>query len=268
VIEIAIAHGAATALMDEAWWIPTAILPDGTLGMYNSERSKPHSVIVDATGSRYFNEAVSYQEAGQRMYARDRDSGGAVPSWFVMDAQYRARYPLRRPRGSSGPSSSGVVSADTLDELAASCGIDASGLRATVDRFNRFARRGVDEDFRRGEGAYDRYQGDPTHRPNPCLGEIEQPPFSAVALYPGDIGTSGGLLTDEHARVLDGNGAPIPGLYATGNCTASVMGRHYLGAGASIGASCTFAHIAAGHASARSSTESGSASAGVGAGER
>src|SRR5207249_11960744 len=90
---------------------------------------------------------------------------------------------------------------------------------------------------------------DITHTPNACLGPIDKPPFYAVALYPGDVGTSGGLLCDEHSRVLDGHGQPIPGLYATGNCTASVMGRAYLGAGASIGASFVFAYIAAKHAS-------------------
>ena len=138
--------------------------------------------------------------------------------------------------------------ADTLEDLARQCGIDPAGLRQTVTRFNGFAVTGVDPDFHRGEGAHEKYQGDITHTPNACLGAIDKAPFYAVAMYPGDVGTSGGLLCDEFARVLDGRGDPVPGLYATGNCTASVMGRAYLGAGASIGASFVFAYVGAKHA--------------------
>jgi 3-oxosteroid 1-dehydrogenase len=136
----------------------------------------------------------------------------------------------------------------TLDDLAAQCGIDPDGLRATVDRFNAFAAAGVDEDFHRGEGDHERFYGDSTHKPNACLGPIDKAPFYAVALYPGDIGTSGGLLCDESSRVLDTAGRPIDGLYATGNSTASVMGRKYPGAGASIAASAVFGYVAAEHA--------------------
>jgi 3-oxosteroid 1-dehydrogenase len=137
---------------------------------------------------------------------------------------------------------------DSLEDLARQCGIDADELLKTVERFNRFAETGVDEDFHRGEGDHERFYGDITHKPNACLGPVAKPPFYAVALYPGDIGTSGGLLCDEFARVLDTEGEPIGGLYATGNCTASVMGRKYLGAGASIAASAVFGFVAANHA--------------------
>ena len=122
-------------------------------------------------------------------------------------------------------------------------------LRRTVERFNSHAAHGEDPDFHKGERAYDRYYGDPRVRPNPCVAPIDKPPFYAVALYPGDVGTCGGLLTDEHARVMRDDGKPIPGLYATGNCTASVMGRTYPGAGASIGASFVFGWLAANHMS-------------------
>ncbi|NED61087.1 FAD-binding protein, partial [Streptomyces sp. SID10244] len=98
-----------------------------------------------------------------------------------------------------------------------------------------FAESGVDEDFHRGEGDHEKYQGDITHKPNACLGSVAKGPFYAVPMYPGDIGTNGGLLCDENARVLTDDGRPISGLYAAGNCTASVMGRKYLGAGATIG---------------------------------
>ena len=114
--------------------------------------------------------------------------------------------------------------ADTLDELARVCGIDAAGLTATVERFNASARSGIDPDFHRGEGAHEQYQGDVTHAPNASVGPVDKPPYYAVAIFPGDVGTSGGMLCDEFSRVLNADHQPIPGLYATGNCTASVMG--------------------------------------------
>jgi 3-oxosteroid 1-dehydrogenase len=115
-------------------------------------------------------------------------------------------------------------------------------------RFNGFAREGIDHDFGRGKSAYARFLGDPTHLPNPSLGTIERSPFYAVQLWPRDVGTCGGLVTDEFARVLDQSGTVIRGLYATGNATSSVFGPSYPGAGASIGASLTFGFIAAKHA--------------------
>lgn len=257
-IELAVGLGAATDLMDEAWWIPTALRPNGTRIFVHGERSKPGSIIVDSAGQRYFNEAVSYMEAGQLMYTRDK-TVPAIPSWMILDSRYRRRYPLAFRRPGLSPkkwkTKDFMVKAGTLDELAAACGLDAQGLRATVERFNGFAARGEDEDFHRGEGDHERWYGDAANEPNPCLGPIDRPPFYAVALYPGDVGTSGGLVCDEHSRVLTADGQPIVGLYASGNSTASVMGRTYPGAGASIGASMVFAHIAARHAAERAATE-------------
>jgi 3-oxosteroid 1-dehydrogenase len=141
--------------------------------------------------------------------------------------------------------------ANTLEELAAQCGIDAAGLKAEIARYNGFCKTGVDEDYGRGSRAFDRSHGDPTVKPNPNLGPIEEAPFYACAIYPGDVGTAGGVVADEYARVLKDDGSVIPGLYAVGNSTASVFGRCYPAAGASIGASFTFGYIAA-HHSARS----------------
>lgn len=234
--------------MDEAWWIPASVQPGGRPALHTGERSKPHSIIVDRAGRRYFNESVAYVEAGQQLYAHNAD-GGSLPSWLIMDSQHRSRYLFAfNPRTPDEWIESGYMKrADTLEELARQCGIDAAGLVATVERFNPFANTGVDPDFHRGEGGHERYQGDPGHKPIPCLGPIEEPPFYAVELYPGDVGTSGGLVCDEFSRVLDTNDNPIPGLYAAGNCTASVVGITYPGAGASIGASFVFSYIAAKH---------------------
>lgn len=253
-IRIAMSHGAATDMMDEAWWIPSWLTPSGKPAMTISERSKPGSIMVDAQGNRYANEAAAYQEAGQQMFAHDRAVGGAVPSWLIIDSYHRSRYTFGFAPPGPFPKeliASGTIKrSDTLEDLAQQCGIDPSGLMKTVDRFNGFAETGVDEDFRRGQGAHERYQGDVTHKPNPCLGPIAKAPFYAVQMYPGDIGTNGGLLCDENGQVVNRDGDPIPGLYAAGNCTASVMGRKYLGAGATIGPSAIFAYRAANHAAA------------------
>ncbi|SQD96755.1 3-oxosteroid 1-dehydrogenase [Parafrankia sp. Ea1.12] len=248
-IEAAMRLGAAVDFMDEALWIPASIQPGGRPSMHNGERCKPGSIIVDRAGRRYFNEAVSYMEAGRQMYAHNVD-GESIPSWLVMDSRHRARYLFAfRPNTPEEWLTSGYMKkADTLDELARACGIDPAGLATTVARFNTFAEQGTDPDFHRGEGAHEKYQGDYGNKPNPSLAPVEKAPFYAVELYPGDVGTSGGLLCDEHARVLDTNHDPIPGLYAAGNCTASVMGRTYLGAGASIGNSCVFSYIGMKHA--------------------
>ena len=170
---------------------------------------------------------------------------------MIVDATHRRRYPLGNlPPGltpTKAISSGFLTKADTLEDLAQMIDVNPSGLVSTVKRFNEMARRGVDEDFGRGSNAYDHFFGDPAVKPNPNLGPIETSPFYAVRVYPGDIGTKGGLLTDENARVIHKNGQPIPGLYAAGNTSASVMGHQYAGPGATLGPALTFAFIAMDH---------------------
>jgi 3-oxosteroid 1-dehydrogenase len=271
VLEAAVALGAAVDLMDDAWWIPSSIMPDGTPVFHVWERSKPHAFLVDSSGQRYVNEAASYMEVGQAMYERHR-SVPAIPSWWIIDSRNRRRYIWGMTPGGITPkkwlSSGYVVKGNTFHELARKCGIDAGGLAVTAVEYNKFAALGADPTFHKGERAYDRYYGDPSVKPNPCVAPVSKPPFYAFALYPGDVGTSGGLITDEHARVLSGEGQPISGLYATGNCTASVMGRTYPGAGASIGASFIFGWIAASHMCGSGREAFGDASAAADAPER
>jgi 3-oxosteroid 1-dehydrogenase len=245
-------HGAATDLMNEAWWNPTVLGPNGAKHMVLPERARPGSIMVDVSGQRFLNEAISYMDAGRRMYARQRETGSGVPSWLVFDSRFRSRYmfgPMPPGRTSREWIEGGYLKrADSLTDLAQECGIDAAALGATVERFNQFARSGVDEDFHRGEGAHDRYQGDPGNKPNPNLAPVDKAPFYAIEVWPGDVGTCGGLLCNEHSQVLNVDGEVIPGLYAAGNVTATVMGRTYPGAGASIGSSTVFSFIAANHA--------------------
>lgn len=240
VIRMATAIGAATDMMESAWWVPTGMPVDA---------SKPHIMVVNKAGKRFCNEGKSYAESGWALY-----KAGAVPAFGIFDSQFRSKYTLvslmLQPFGSAQAhfDSGALVQADTLAELATKMGIDPAGLEAEAARMNGFAKSGVDEDFGKGAQAYNRHFGDPGQRPNPCLGTIAKPPFYAIRIWPVDVGTCGGLLTDEHARVLREDGSVLGGLYATGNTSASVMGGSYVGAGSTIGPSLTFGYIAAKHA--------------------
>lgn len=240
--------GAGLALMQEAWWIPTWVGPGGKIEQIVPELTKPHGILVDHAGNRMVDEANSYMEIGRAMYARHATTP-AIPAWLVMDVRARQRY-FFGPRfpGKMPPEwvEQGFVKQDhTLAGLARQCGIDPTGLEATVARFNRFCDTGVDKDYGRGDSAYNRYYADPTNKPNPSLGSIAEPPFWAAPLYPGDVGTSGGAVVNEHAQVMRSDGSVIDGLYAAGNCAASLCGPHYIGAGQSIGTSSVFGFIAA-----------------------
>ena len=267
-IEAMMRLGAATDCLDTAWWAVTsqnvngelpegATLPDGRVFrfIHHLDLSLPYSIMVDQNGRRFCDEAGSYMEIGERMHDRHGQTGKAIPAWVIFDKRHRDWYPWGfQPPGKTPKSwieSGYMKKADTLEELARKCGIDAAGLVAEVGRYNDFCRKGVDPDFNRGGRAFDRAHGDPSVKPNPNLGPIEQGPFYAVATYPGDVGTAGGVITDQYARVKRQDGSVIDGLYAIGNSTASVFGRCYPGAGASVGASFTFGFIAA-HHSARS----------------
>jgi 3-oxosteroid 1-dehydrogenase len=135
--------------------------------------------------------------------------------------------------------------ANTIAELAVKLGVDAGNLEETIARNNEFAKTGKDLDFGRGDTVFDRYYGDEKVEPNPCLAPIVQAPFYGMESYPGELGTKGGIRTDERARVLTEAGEVIEGLYAIGHCSSPVMGRTYAGAGATLGPATTFAYLAA-----------------------
>jgi 3-oxosteroid 1-dehydrogenase len=142
---------------------------------------------------------------------------------------------------------SGVVKqGGSWEELAHKIGVPAAELRRTAERFNDLARNGHDDDFNRGDSAYDNYYGDPK-LPNPNLHPLTKPPYYAFEIILGDLGTSGGLRTDEYARVLRADDTAVKGLYAVGNTSAAVMGRSYAGAGATIGPAMAFGYVAAKH---------------------
>ncbi|MGH3272083.1 MAG: 3-oxosteroid 1-dehydrogenase [Trebonia sp.] len=241
--------GAATGLMDDAWWGPSIPLPRGPYFCL-AERSLPGCVMVNGAGRRFVNESAPYVDAVHAMYDGNTADNPHIPAWLVFDQRYRDRYvfaglPPRRPLPRRWYAAGAVFRAPDLGKLAAAIGVDPDGLAQTVARFNEFARTGRDEEFRRGDSAYDRYYGDPRVRPNPNLAPLASAPYYAAKIVPGDLGTKGGLRTDGRARVLRPDGTPVPGLYAAGNASASVMGHSYAGAGATIGPAMTFGYIAA-----------------------
>lgn len=254
--------GADVDLMDEAWWFPAIQWPDGRMQFMLNERMIPGQFVVNGAGQRFVNEAAPYTDFGHAVIAGQRTGVQHIPAWLVIDARSWQRYvfaghlPLPKipfapvPTGRKVPKSwfdAGVVkSGRTWAELARRIEVPEDALARTAERFNTFARQHHDEDFHRGESAYDNYYGD-ARLPNPNLAVVEQAPFYAFKIYPGDLGTNGGLVTDAAARVLRSDGTAIPRLYATGNTAASVMGRSYAGAGATIGPAMTFGYIAAHH---------------------
>ena len=262
--------GAATDLLDEAWWFPAIQWPDGRMQFMLNERMMPAQFIVNGAGKRFINEAAPYMDFGHAMIDGQRSGVTHIPCWLITDHRSWNRYvvgghlPIPRIPGAPVPTGrripaawleSGVVKAATdWADLAAKIGVPATELAETARRFNELARRGHDDDFHRGDSVYDNYYGDPT-LPNPNLYPLGDPPYYAFRIVLGDLGTSGGLRVDEHARVLRPDGTVVRGLYAVGNTSAPVMGRSYAGAGATIGPAMTFGFVAAKHCAAQGSSE-------------
>jgi 3-oxosteroid 1-dehydrogenase len=255
-IKAGVAIGAGTAHLDQSWWFPAfAPLPGGTPTVMLAERSLPGSFMVESHGRRFVNEAADYMSFGQRVLERERDSDPVGTMWMIFDQEYRNSYLLggsvfpRMPLPKSWYAKGVAVRATSWSELAKKMDVDATVLEETAERFNEAAKVGIDEDFARGRSAYDRYYGDPTITPNPNLRPLNPEQLYAVKVVLSDLGTCGGLTTDEHTRVLDVHGVPIQGLYAIGNTASNLFGNRYPGAGGTIGPGLVGGYVAALHAS-------------------
>lgn len=256
VIKAGLAIGADTGFMDDAWWGPTVCAPgEESARMMVMEKSLPGCLFVNKAGKRFTDEAAPYPEVIADMYESHNSGVETVPAWMVFGKFYRQKYPMGPLLPGSNMPDFGVpkhlwdnfvFKADTVEGLAAKIDVDVDGLKESVAKMNEYAITGVDEDFGKGGNEYDRYYGDPLVEPNPCLAQVDAP-YYAVQIYPGELGTKGGLLADEHARVINNDGEVIAGLYATGNCSAALMGPSYPGAGSTIGPSMTFGYIAVNH---------------------
>lgn len=251
--------GAQLALMHCAWWTPALKLPDGRAEALIVGKSMPGCIMVNQNGERFTNDAAPYEDLVKGQYRAHSEACSSIPCYLVFDGRFRHNYPvgLTLGPGKAMPdamlpreflASGWLKKAESIEELARQLKVDGVRLRATIERHNEFARSGKDLDFGRGDSLTDRYYSDHSVTPNSCMAPITQPPFYALEIWPGDLGTKGGLLCDEESRVLSHSGTAIEGLYATGNCSAAVMGDTYPGAGATLGPAMTFGYIAACHA--------------------
>ena len=236
-------------------WAPVSRVThsDGSIGHFPHiiERAKPGIIGVLSNGQRFVNEANGYYDYVTAM-VEQAPAGEPVASWLICTHDFQRRYGLGISRPFPIPvgpfiQSGYLKSAYTLEGLARVCGIDAKGLQTTVDDYNRHAQTGQDPQFGRGSTPYNRKQGDPLHKPNPCVAPISKGPFYAVKVEPGCFGTFAGLKTNEHAQVLNADGQAIKGLYAAGTDMASIMGGYYPAGGINLGPALTFGYIAGRH---------------------
>lgn len=252
--------GAKTRLMNDAWWTTTLCVPDEPAPrLAIMEKSFPGSCVVNRDGKRFANESQNYMAFQKDLFKTHTDEHPNAPAWHVFDATFRENFmvgPLMTK--AMKPDSQipkkwfdegFVAKADTIRELADMLGIDADGLEETINKMNHFAETGKDEDFGRGDSAYDRYYADPAIKPNPCLAPIVKAPFYAMRIEAGDFGTLGGLDTDTSARVKKADGGVFEGLFAVGNCSAAILPT-YPGPGATLGPAMTMAYQAACHINA------------------
>ena len=252
--------GAKTRLMNDAWWTTTLCVPDEPAPrLAIMEKSFPGSCVVNRDGKRFANESQNYMAFQKDLFKTHTEEHPNAPAWHVFDATFRENFmvgPLMTK--AMKPDSQipkkwfdegFVAKADTIRELADMLGIDADGLEETIGKMNHYAETGKDEDFGRGDSAYDRYYADPAIKPNPCLAPIAKAPFYAMRIEAGDFGTLGGLDTDTSARVKKADGGVFEGLFAVGNCSAAILPT-YPGPGATLGPAMTMAYQAACHMNA------------------
>ena len=256
--------GAASRLMSNAWWSTTISVPGETYPrMSIFEKSLPGNFVVDARGNRVANESQNYMMFMRALHKEHSNGGSPAPYYMIFDERHRKNYIV-------GPLLPGkmwpdflipkkyfedkfLTKAQSISELASRIGVDQSGLAATIGKVNAYAKTGKDLDFHRGEALHDRYYSDPTVKPNPCLAPVQRPPFYAMKIDPGDIGTQGGIAIDENAQVLREDASPIRGLYAAGNCAAGIL-TTYPGPGSTLGPAMTFAYLAAKHITGQGSS--------------
>lgn len=249
---MAMRAGARLANMGQAWWVPAVQIPGDEIqgrkrsNLVNRERTLPGGIMVNAKGRRFTNESANYNALGGAFHQMDPVSFGYanLPAWLIFDGRYAELYgSFGTPAGQ--PIADWIPRASSLRELAGQLGIDADGLEATIERWNGFVDNELDEDFGRGDSAYDRWSGDGEYRFTKAstLGRIDQAPFYAVPVKSGTLGTSGGPRTDASGRVLDTRNEPIPGLFAVGNVAAAPTAMAYGGAGGTLGPILVFGKL-------------------------
>ena len=254
-LKAALKLGADTHQMDTGWWSTTMKVPGQEKGWLSMvDKSMPGNYTVNKNGERFSNESQNYVSFVNDMFTKFDEGNPCAPCFMIFDSNFRKNRPCGPLlQGSMQPDSavpkewwtpSFLSKGETLEELAEIAGIDPDGLRATQAKVNGYAVTGKDLELQRGDSAYDRYYGDPSVTPNPCLATLKEGPFYCMVLYPGEMGTAGGLVIDTHARVLKQDGQPITGLYACGNVTTALLPT-YPGPGSTLGPAMTFGYLAA-----------------------
>ena len=247
--------GAATRMMDSAWWCTTICVPDEPVPRLSiMEKSFPGSCVVNAAGHRFANESQNYMAFQKEQFEAHSNETPCAPAFHIFDSRFRRDYmagPLMTKAAKPDWTipkkwfeSGFVAKADSIDQLALDMGIEPQGLAQTIEKMNGYAKTGIDDDFHRGESEYDRYYADPTIKPNPCLATIDEGPYYAMRMEAGDFGTAGGLATNTDAQVLKEDGSTIEGLFAIGNCSAAILST-YPGPGATLGPAMTMGYQAA-----------------------
>jgi 3-oxosteroid 1-dehydrogenase len=254
-LKAALKLGADTHQMDAGWWSTTMKVPGQEKGWLSMvDKSMPGNYTVNKNGERFSNESQNYVSFVNDMFKKFDEGNPCAPCYMVFDSNFRKNRPCGPLlQGSMQPDSavpkewwtpSFLSKGETLEELAEIAGINPGGLIATQAKVNEYSLTGIDVDLRRGDSAYDRYYGDPSVTPNPCLAPLEEGPFYCMVLYPGEMGTAGGLVIDTNARVLKPDGQSIAGLYACGNVTTALLPT-YPGPGSTLGPAMTFGYLAA-----------------------
>lgn len=257
-LRMAMRVGAALRDMREAWWVPTIDVDVPGRGrvpwQVNTERTRPHTIMVNGDGVRFTDEAANYNALGNAFHVVDVFRFAYVnhPAWMVVDHHFLTHYGLAGHRPPA-PTPDWLIEATTLAGLAERMDVDPDALAATVARWNEHSAAGHDPDFHRGESHHDRAWGDPAFGGTAAgtLGPIDTPPYYAVPVRCGALGTKGGPRTDADARVLDVDSEVIEGLYAAGNAMGSIMGMTYGGHGGTLGPGVVFGYLAGRHAAAR-----------------
>ncbi len=264
-IKAAEAIGAKLKFMDKAWWVTTLKAPDEDFPRLSEvEKSMPGNYTVNKSGKRFSNESQNYLTFMLEVLKKQEEGESFTPMYMIFDANHRKNYPV-------GPLMPGkffpdslvkfvhkywfnddfITRASSIEELAKKTGINPGGLIETIQKVNEYSKTGKDLDFQRGDNERDRFSGDQSLI-NPCLGPVEQAPFYAMRIDPGEFATCGGMVINENGQVMNKNNDPISGLYASGNCTPALL-TTYPGPGATIGPAMTFGFIAGKHIS-RSNT--------------
>lgn len=259
-LRIAADAGARIDNAGQGWWMPMTPVPGVTIDgapFYQSlirERALPRQIVVNAAGRRFTDEALPYNEFCKAM--NDPGDKGDYPNataWMIFDEGFRRRYtyPAARPGAHLPP---WATQAGSVAELASKTGVPADVLAKTIEGWNADCAAGKDRAFGRGENAYERFMGDPDTAGHPNLGPIDRPPYYAVQVLCGTIGTKAGPVTDTNARVLAATDRPVTGLYAAGNAAAFWTADGYPGPGATLGIAMTMGYLAGRHAAAVAGT--------------